>query len=251
MSRIFWSHHLTPSVDIAVEDLCFDVFEPPLVVPRTRSLPQPTRQLAELPDRRCYRSLSRTGVLLSAVGLPAREALQPILSADPYRAGIYCAIDAGPQNYQACKATLESWDDFASTFRKLNYPKRYFNQLINLPAAQLSIFLDLRGPVNVYAHSTAAVWQAFDQAEFDLAQGIVDAALICSAFSLEDPLLSQRIRQEAPDHQIVSEGAGALLLERTSEMTDWSKARTHGTQEACYGIANPLLDIIRSSAGPF
>ncbi len=176
MSRILWTHSVTPPADAPVEDRVYEVYDPPLVVRRTRAIPGPNRRLVELPDRRAYRSLSRAGVLLSAAGLPAREALEPFLEADRLQAGIYCAADPGPQNYRAAKELAGVKEGFAEGFRKHHHPKVYFTQLANLPAARLAIFLDLRGPANVFTHSTAGALHALEQAEHDLAAGVVDAA---------------------------------------------------------------------------
>ncbi len=213
MSEILWRHPVVPPADAPVEDRAFELYDPTLVVPRTRAIPQPNRKLVELPDRRAYRSLSRAGVLLCAAGLPARDALAPFLGRDRYRAGVYCALDPGPQNYRGAAQLVDVFDDFAEQYRRRNHPKLYFTQLANLPPAQLAIYLDLRGPVNVYKHSTAAALHALEQAELDLSTGLVDAALVVSAFSLEDPLLSLRVRRTAGATAVVSEGAGAVAME--------------------------------------
>ncbi len=253
MSEILWRHCVTPAPEVPISDRVYEVYDPPLVVGRTRAVALPNRKLVELPDRRAYRSLSRAGVLLAAAGLPAREVLSPFLEHDRYRVAIYCALDPGPQNYRAARELSDVREGFAEGFRKRNHPKVYFTQLANLPPAQLAIFLDLRGPVNVYKHSTAAALHALDQAELDLATGLVDAALVCSAFSLEDPLLSLRVRRTAPG-AVVSEGAGALVLGRGGEATDWRRVAGEldcdptrggrggaGEIDTCYGIADLIL----------
>jgi hypothetical protein len=241
MSRILWTHSVTPGAEAPVEDRVYEVYDPTLVVRRTRAIPEPNRRLVELPDRRAYRSLSRAGVLLSAAGLPAREVLAPFLERDRYRVGIYCAADPGPQNYRGARELLDERDGFAEGFRRHNHPKVYFTQLANLPPAQLAIFLDLRGPVNVYKHSRAAALHALEQAELDLATDLVDAALLCAAFSLEDPLLCLRERRSAPE-AVLSEGAGALVLVAGGEPTDWSRFADEAG-DVCYGVADLILTV--------
>lgn len=243
MSRILWTHAVTPPEGAVVEDRVYDVYDPPLVVSRTRAFPQPARRLAELPDRRAYRALSRAGILLAAAGLQARDALAPFLARDRYRVGIYCAADPGPQNYAGTKSLLGVHEGFAEAFRRRNHPKIYFTQLANLPAARLAVFLDLRGPINVYNHSTAAAIQALEQAEIELAAGFVDAALVCSAFSLEDPLLSLRVRRQSPS-PILSEGAGAMVLTADGALDERIEA-IPGDRDVCYGVADPILQMIR------
>ncbi len=253
MSEILWSHRVVPPADAPVEDRSFDLYEPTLVIPRTRAIPASNRKLVVLPDRRSYRSLSRAGVLFCAAGLPARAVLAPFLERDRQRVGIYAAAATGPQNYRAAKQLSGVREGFAEQFRRLNHPKLYFTQLANLPAAQLAIFLDVRGPVNVYKHSTHATLHALEQAELDLASGLIDAALHCAAMSLEDPLLCLQERRSAgtPHPPVLSEGAGALVLGPGGEARNWSTIidePKHGG--VSYGIADPVLRIIDKETSP-
>lgn len=247
MSRVRWHHLLTPPPEAPTEPVRYEAYDPSLVIEHTRSLPTPTRKLVDLPDRRAYRSLSRAGVMLSAVGLPVLELLAPEIERDPYRVGMYCAFDAGPQNYEACRDLLGMERGFAARFKKMNHPKRYLSQLVNLPAAQLGIFLGLRGPINVYAHSTRAAAHALDQAELDLATGVVDQALVCSAFSLEDPMLTLRIRRGEGAGRAISEGAVALLLGAEGESVDWpARLADLPERDEHSGIAEPLINLVES-----
>lgn len=258
MSEILWTHRVVPPAGAPVEDGTWEVYEPTLVIPRTRVLPEPSAKLVALPDRRSYRSLSRVGVLFCAVGLPAAEVLAPFLARGRDRVGIYAAAETGPQNYRAAKQLSGFEEGFAEAFRKLNHPKLYFTQLANLPAAQLAIFLDVRGPVNVYKHSTHATLHALEQAELDLASGLVDAALHCAAMSLEDPLLSLQARRArrpegepaAGDPPILSEGAGALVLCRGGDVREWSTIFEDPHGDVDYGVAGPILDLIDKETPP-
>lgn len=248
MSRVSWSRCLLPPADAPVEDRVYGIYDPPLVVARTRAFPAATQDLVALPDRRAYRSLARTGVLLCAAGLAAAEALAPYLAADRYRVGIYCATDPGPQNYECARELAgRGRDEFAAVYKQLNHPKRYLTQLANLPAAHLGIFLGVRGPVNVYCHSGAAALHALEQAELDLEGGAVTAALVCSAFSLEDPLLSLRVRTSRPDGAIIQEGAAAVVLTAGGDAGNVSAARNGGRWRprpgaGFSGLAQPLID---------
>lgn len=246
MSRVSWSRCLLPPADAPVEDRVYDVYDPPLVVARTQAIPAATQDLVELPDRRAYRSLSRTGVMLCAVGLAAAEALASHLDADRYRVGIYCAVDPGAQNYECARELAgRGREEFAAVFKQLNHPKRYLSQLANLPAAHLGIFLGVRGPVNVYCHSTAAALHALEQAELDLEDGAVTAALVCSAFSLEDPLLSLRVRTSRPEGTL-REGAAAVLLTAGGE----TRRREPRPGAVFSGIAQSLIDFAQEESFP-
>ncbi|MCP3962616.1 MAG: hypothetical protein GY719_32650 [bacterium] len=244
MSEILWTHRVVPPKGTPVGPRVFDVYDPPLVIPRTCMIPRPTRELVELPDRRSYRSLSRAGVLLQAAGLPAREVLARFERA---RVGIYAASETGPQNYRAARELVDAREGFAAEFRKRNHPKLYFTQLANLQASQLAICLDVRGPVNVYKHSALATLHAFEQAEFDLATGLIDAALLCAAMSLDDPLACLRLRR-AIGARVLSEGAGALVLGRGEKVRDWAKildgSEPGAGGDVCHGIAGPILGLI-------
>lgn len=249
MSRIAGSWLLLPEAEMPVEDRVYDVYDPPLVVPRTRSIATETTALVALPDRRAYRSIARNGVMLCAVGLASAGALAPWIAADPYRAGIYCALDNGNQNYEGARELARSpASEFAARFKQLNHPKRYLSQLVNLPAAHLGIFLGLRGPVNVYCHSTAAVAHALDQAGLDLETGVVDAALVCSAFALDDPLLALRARLACPAGTVLSEGAAAVLLVSGDGGDDPFPIPEPVPGGDCHGLAQPLIDLARRAA---
>jgi hypothetical protein len=254
VSRAVWARTLLSPAGTPVADSVYDVYDPPLVVPRTRSFPAPTPALVELPDRRAYRSLSRAGVMLCAVGLPAAAALAGRLAADPYAVGIYCAIESGPQNYEGARELAAApRAEFAARFKRANHPKRYLTQLANLPAAHLGIFLDVRGPVNVFCHSTAGALHALEQAEIDLAEGRLAAALVCAAWSLEDPLLALRARLDWP-LAVLAEGAAAIVLEdgggdaRPPGPAE-PEGPARGGADRC-GLAQPLIDIARIVAHP-
>ncbi len=250
MSRFAWSRCLLPPAEAPVEDRRYDVYDPPLVVRRTRALPAADADLVALPDRRAYRSLSRTGLLLCAAGLPAAAPLAPLLAADPYGVGVYCAVDPGPQNYQAARRLAGgSRQEFAAVWKQLNHPKRYLSQLANLPAAHLGIFLGIRGPVNVYCHSAASACHAVEQARLDLAAGTVAAALVCAAFSLEDALLALRVRLDHPG-AVVCEGAAAVLLTAADlPALEVPAAAGPAAGGDCCGVAQPLVELAGCNGG--
>lgn len=242
MSVIAWAHALVAPED-AARTLDFPLYEGRLRLERSATFDATDEQLVDLPDARAYRALSRAGLLLVAVGLRSRAALAPFLEADPFSVGLYCALENGPNDYASAKGMLDTApEDFAVTYKSLRSAKQYFKQLANVPAAQLAIFLGTMGPLHVHNHSTEAGLQVLDQAEWDLATGVVQAALVLSAFSLEDALLAARTRRQVPAESVLCEAAGALVLVGDGAYSDWYARRTAPNGRA-FGVAQDVVNV--------
>ncbi len=242
MSRIAWTHALV-APDDRTGPTDFPLYEGRLRLERTAAFDVADEQLVVLPDARAYRALSRAGLLLVAAGLESRAALAPFLEVDPFSVGLYCALENGPNDYASAKGMLTTApEDFASTYKALRSAKQYFKQLANVPAAQLAIFLGTMGPLQVYNHSTEAGMQVLDQAEWDLDTGVVQAALVLSAFSLEDPLIAARTRRQVPADSVLCEAAAALLLVRDGVYSDWHARRTPPNGRA-FGVAQDIVNV--------
>lgn len=242
MSKIAWKNAILPSLDQAPEVRVYDVYEEvDFRIPRTISLPLPDEDIVQLPDPRSFRALSRAGLLLNAAGLTCRGVLAPFVEENPFSVGVYCAMQNGPEDYDSAKKMVHTPpEDFARTYKFLRSSKQFFRQIPNIPPALLSIFLGAMGPQYVFSHSRWACLHALEQAEFDLHKGIVRAAVVCSAFSLEDPLLTMRIRRSIPDSLSLCEGSAALILLPSSTMTDWRDViPTDDTR--FYGTAHDLV----------
>jgi hypothetical protein len=240
MSRIIWSDALTPGEDAAVEAYAPELYGGAIRVERAKALPIEESQ-AKLPDRRVHRSMSRAGVLLSLVCLKSKEIIDQYLEKDPYSVGIYCAIENGPVNFASARAMMDvARDDFGDMYKKLHNPKMYLRQLPNLAAAQMGIFLNILGPMNVYNHSTHGSLHALEQAEIDLADNRVAAALVCSASSFENPLIVERQRRAHLGTRVFCEGAGAMLLVADGSETDW-KSEDYLDTEEFFGISHQII----------
>ncbi len=243
MSQVAWKKALVPGAHEPIQDFTCSLYEHPFIVKRTRSIGKKEEEIVELPDRRAYRSMSRAAVLLSAVGLEAKPFLEPYLSKNKFGVGVYCAVEQGPTPYDCVKQMVHTTpEEFGETYKKLRTPKQYLRQLPNLAPAQMGIFLEIMGPLNVYHHSKAGCLHALEQAEYDLANSIVDAALVCTAFSLEDPLIVMRTRRESSEDQVITEGAAAVLLVPSAKPTNWTHEE-HFRSNDYFGIANPLIHI--------
>lgn len=240
MSKIVWKQALRPP-DGEARCHRYEFYDGDLCVPRTTIFADSNEQLVQLPDARAYRALSRAGLLLVAVALRGREVLAQCIREDAFRIGIYCAIEQGPNDFNCAKQMINTPSgEFAASYKALRSPKQYFKQLPNVPASQLAIFMEVTGPQVVYQHSRYGCLHALDQAEFDLSTGLVCQALVCSAFSLEDPLLSIRTWQSLSRPMTICEGAAAIVLQSDGQYKDWSSAIPPST-DRFYGMAQDLM----------
>ncbi|MHB8880702.1 MAG: hypothetical protein ACYC69_04220 [Thermodesulfovibrionales bacterium] len=243
MGQIRWCDALLPGEDIPVREFISEYYDGKIRLERTRALPLIDRQ-AELPDRRVYRSMSRAGILLSLVCLKAREELSGFLRQDPFRVGVYCAIENGPVDFASTKQMVGvPGEAFAETYKKLFNPKMYLRQLPNLAASQMGIFLNILGPLHVFNNSLYGSLHALQQAELDLADGRVNAALICSAFSFENPLILERTRRSVLKGRVLCEGAGAMLLVPGGGGNAWQDMDYENTGEY-FGISHQIISQI-------
>jgi hypothetical protein len=240
MSRIVWSEVLIPGDNIPVQEFVSDYYDGKIRLEKTKALPIVDRQ-AELPDRRVYRSLSRAGILLSLVCLKARKEIDIFLRSDPFSVGVYCAAENGPVDFAAAKQMVNlRGESFSDAYRRLFNPKMYLRQLPNLAACQMGIFLGLLGPTNVYNNSMHGSLQALEQAEMDISDNRIKAALVCSAFSFENPILMERIRRSVLDERILCEGAGAMLLVADGAEKSWQDIDYKDTDEY-FGISHQII----------
>lgn len=209
-------------------------------------VPGSAKEICKLPDRRAYRSMSRSSVLLSKVGLELSEWVTAITAESPYKVGIYAALSNGPEDYEVVSA-LKDTDpaDFATSYKKLRSPKHYLKQLPNLAPAQLGIFLNARGPVGTYTHPEHGAVHAAEAAWFDLKQGLVDAVVVCASFSLEDPLLNAKTKEMHPKSQL-AEGAAAWFVTK-DDADDLIKLSYVPASEGKphYGAAHSLIEHLK------
>ena len=228
-------------------DRVYGLYDDEFRVPGTAAFAEADEDLVRLPDARAYRALSRAGLLLVAAGLPARECVAPIISADPFAVGIYCAMEQGPNDYHAAKQMIDTTPaEFAAAYKTWRSAKHYFKQLPNVPPAELGIFLGAMGPLYTFTHSSFACRHALEHAERDLETAAIQAAMVCAAFSLEDPLLSLRARRALPATVTLSEGAACLVLTAGDGRADWSRLSSD-SPSVSYGIATDLVALARRS----
>jgi hypothetical protein len=242
VSTILRAEFLTPPPDSQPQAVSYPDLGDVYFLPRALRLPE-DRSLVELPQPRTFNSLSRAGLMLNAVGLAARAAVDPQIQIDPFSVGIYCAIENGPDDYRSVIRMLTTpAEGFAPKYKSLRSPKQHFKLLTNVPASQLAIFLGINGPLNVFNSSRHAADQALDQADFDLYDGQIAMAVVCTAFSIEDPLIGMRSFRDAPSGSILSEGAACLVLAADGFRTNWTRA-ARAPSSRYFGISNSLIHL--------
>lgn len=245
MSRMVWSQLLTPPEDAPKADLADVVYND--VVEDVRFHPWSNQEIP-IPDPKAFRSMSRASLMTAHVCWQARDVLAPYLARSPFSVGVYCAVENGPLDAPSAAKILGPDGEglsFAEAYRKFRNPKMYLKQLPNLVPAQMGIFMGLQGPMNVYTHSREAGLQALEQAEWDLACGVVEAGLICTAHAFDDFLVVKRTRQF--DRRTVAEGAAALVLVASPAkvMTDWP-VKVKEDPKVFYGISDRIISILKN-----
>lgn len=244
MSELIAASILIPENGTAASTVSPEVYEGRLEIPNCRVISPAQLKSSRIPDPRATRAMSHAAILLSEASLALREALSPFIERDPFRVGIYSAIEVGPGDYSCLKEIEKvSPTDYAKTFKKRWSPKQYLKHLPNIAPANLGIFLQTTGPIHTFHHSDYACIHALEQAEFDLNRKVVDAALVCAAFSLEEPLVAARTRRSIPLSVPLSEGAAALLLVSNGEEIRWTELAPREPTNASYGIATPLVEL--------
>jgi hypothetical protein len=248
MSRISACHVLIPGKEVPVIPYSNEYYGDAFTIPASKTLLLEERQ-ADLPDRKVYRSMSRAGVLLSLACLELQSVIQSFLDISPFSTGIYCAIENGPVDLKSTAEMLDVPDeDFAEQYRKSHNPKMFLMQLPNLAAAQMGIFLGIMGPMNVFNSSSHGSIHALEKAEEDLFEGRVSAALVCSAFSFENPLVLERINRQSLNGRVLCEGAAAMLLTADGKKSEWRDMDFNQT-DSYYAVSHQLIvQIIKKGA---
>lgn len=242
MSRILWKQTMLPPAGATAAPFSSSFYGDKLNISRTKAVEFDERS-AELPDRRASRTMNRAAMMLSVLGMKGKETIQPQLAKDPFKVGVYFAVENGPVDYDSAYAMKDyTTASFANDYKKNRSPTMYLKQLPNLAGGHFCIFLGITGPYSVFNDSQMGSLHALEQAELDLATGQVAYALVGSAFSFENPLAVGRNFFEFAKNRTLCEGAGLLLLEKSGEITDWSK-KTFGNNEDFFGIADPIIAV--------
>jgi 3-oxoacyl-(acyl-carrier-protein) synthase len=241
VSRVVWKKLLLPDLSTPPAELTMSPYEGTL--PNVRPYPLTSSDIP-IPDPKAFRSMSRAAVFLAHVCAQAREQLDAYLKSSPFAVGVYCATENGPIDAVSTRKIIDQNDParMAEHYRKFRNPKMYLKQLPNLAPAQMGIALGLQGPMNVYTHSTSASLHALDQAEWDLKEGVVRAALVCTAHAFDDFVIVRRQRRSDP--RCLNEAAAAVLLEPDGKVRDWSR-EMRNDPENCFGISDPLINVLR------
>jgi 3-oxoacyl-(acyl-carrier-protein) synthase len=242
MSEVVWKNVVVPDAATSKGSLTDANYE--YTIENTQRVPIANEEFF-LPDPKALRAMTRASLLLTHVCGPAQAHMEEALQRSRYAIGVYCAVENGPIDGPTTKKMIDTPDEkFGEVYKKLRNPKMYLKQLPNLAPAQMQIFFDIRGPLNVYTHSTHAGIQALLQAEDDLRCDRVDLALVCSAHAFDDFLVV--LRERRLRSSVIAEGAAAILLRKSANVTDWkSKVNPHGSREIYYGVSDQLIQIAK------
>lgn len=245
MSSILFKSAIAPKA-MAPAVKSYESYESPFLLENVIEFSEEEFEALNNPDPKAARSMSRSALLMTDVGMQTQAVIKETIERDPFRVHMYAIIDNGPDDYKSCISTAELSDaEFPQLYKKSRSPKQYLKQLPNVAPAQLGIFLGLMGSTNVYVHTQHGVLQALEQAEVDLATGVTDLALVVSAFSLEDALQAKRYQLLGQPTTALVEGAAALVLSKGAAMTNWKeKIQTLKNQHA-FGIATNLINLIK------
>ena len=245
MSCVFWENLLLSNLDAPPVEFQAPPYSKPLS--NTRAYPTATSEIL-IPDPKALRSMSRAAVFLANLCYEGRQVFASLQSQSPFAIGVYCAVENGPIDAPSTQKIIDQRDPrhIADHYRKFRNPKMYLKQLPNLAPAQMGISLGLQGPMTVFTHSTHAALHALDQAEWDLRQGVVEAALVCTANAFDDYVIVRRAHNSDP--RTLNEAAGAMLLGPSPEFSDWSSEIVHDPKNY-FGISDPLISILRRRHG--
>lgn len=191
MSKILWRHARVPQEAEPAGTRAYSVYRE-ICIERAAFFNEDDVDLVKLPEERTYQVLGRAGLLLASVGLRSLEVLAPFLQTDPSKVGIYGVIERTPDHDAYAHAAHVSLEQFATVWKAVRSAKRFLREVPNMPVATVGILLGVMGPHFVFSHSRYAAMHALRQAETEVESGVVQAALVCGAFSLEDPLAALR-----------------------------------------------------------
>ncbi len=211
-------------------------------LPQTRCLPIANDQIVQMADLRFLRSLSRAGLILSRVALQCKNDISKKHLSHPDRWGLYCAVDQGPLDHDLLSEVAKSpTEPLGGVLLRAIKPKHIFKMYPNYATNQVGIMLGVQGPMQTFTHFTFGICHALEQAEIDLWTNQIDCAIVCSASSLEDPIVGARLMGEIPTGHIACEGGVGVVLEKSATKTDWQTILAPASNKNFYGIADKLM----------
>lgn len=160
-------------------------------------------------------------------------------------AGVYCAAEpATAMQAEVAEFLNRSLGSLSKGYAQNVPPKWALQCGASLIAASVSIQLKAEGGVHTFSHKRMACRHAWDQARLDLALGEVDAAIVCSVASFEDPIVLDRQRKMGAGRAI-KEGAVLAVLARSEKGRDIAFDHPRMSEDF-FGIADPLIQNLRS-----
>lgn len=241
MSEVIWKRLFVPPQEQPAVAFSSPYYGDSIQIPRTKALTFDERE-AGLPDRRAFRNMSRAAMMLSVLGMQAKEILDPVIQRDPFKVGVYFAVENGPVDYESSSKMKDITNEtFANDYKKNRSPTLYLKQLPNLAAGHFAIFLGIFGPMTVYNDSQHGGLHALEQAELDVNAGRVDLAVVGGSYAFENPIAMERNHRCFLQDKTLCEGAALMVLKKNGEVTAWADDQ-YGTMNEYYGVADQIIE---------
>lgn len=204
--------------------------------------------LDQLPQeqQKMLRSMNRSAQLLArcAVNLNPEE-LNFLRSKET---GVYCAAEpVTAMQAEVAQFLNRPSGSLAKSYSQMIPPKWGLQCGASLVAACVSIQLKAEGGVHTFSHGRMACRHAWEQACLDLASGQVEAAILCSVSSHEDPIVQRRHKQMEPE-LTPTEGAVIAVLANSKDGLELEFKDSRVSKDQFFGIADPLMQSLWSLA---
>ena len=246
MSKILATQVLIPDKSADPEDWICELFSPPMKIGLVKKLKKIPEDLILENQKKMLRSMSPAAGYMAAVCNPIKPALDPFIKKNAFSVGIYCALENLSAYYEIAKVIANSPEElWAELYIDHVPPKSPLKAGLGVAPATIGIFLGALGPTSTFYDQKFGILHALDQAEHDLRNHRIQAALICTAHVLDDPLFTRKTIENLTDPSLVLKECGAaILLAHDGKTTKW-EVELPDPPSFEYGISSPLIAFLQ------